>query len=63
MEFDQLDLQKALKILDTLPQTPQVKLQKQEIQKRINKITDTTIKELLSKHEKETQEPHTLQCS
>ncbi len=36
MEFDQLDLQKALKILDTLPQT---------------------IKELLSKHEKETQEP------
>ncbi|GAA6915256.1 hypothetical protein HpHNI91_13910 [Helicobacter pylori] len=57
MEFDQLDLQKALKILDTLPQTPQVKLQKQEIQKRINKITDTTIKELLSKHEKETQEP------
>ncbi len=57
VEFDQLDLQKALKILDTLPQTPQVKLQKQEIQKRINKITDTTIKELLSKHEKETQEP------
>ncbi len=57
MEFDQLDLQKALKILDTLPQTPQVKLQKQEIQKRINKITDTTIKELLSKYEKETQEP------
>ncbi|TPH97208.1 replication initiation protein, partial [Helicobacter pylori] len=44
-------------MLDTLPQTPQVKLQKQEIQKRINKITDTTIKELLSKHEKETQEP------
>ncbi len=59
MEFDQLDLQKALKILDALPQTPQVKLQKQEIQKRINKITDTTIKELLSKHEikKEELEP------
>ncbi len=36
MEFDQLDLQKAFKILDALPQT---------------------IKELLSKHEKETQEP------
>ncbi len=36
MEFDQLDLQKALKILDALPQT---------------------IRELLSKHEKETQEP------
>ncbi len=36
MEFDQLDLQKALKILDALPQT---------------------IKELLSKHEKETQKP------
>ncbi|EBQ5966709.1 replication initiation protein [Salmonella enterica subsp. enterica serovar Enteritidis] len=36
MEFDQSDLQKALKILDALPQT---------------------IKELLSKHEKETQEP------
>ncbi|MFP6263277.1 replication initiation protein [Helicobacter pylori] len=63
MEFDQLDLQKALKILDTLPQTPQVKLQKQEIQKRINKITDTTIKELLSKHEKETQEPTSIKES
>ncbi len=36
VEFDQLDLQKALKILDALPQT---------------------IKELLSKHEKKTQEP------
>ncbi|PUD03082.1 replication initiation protein, partial [Helicobacter pylori] len=36
MEFDQSDLQKALKILDALPKT---------------------IKELLSKHEKETQEP------
>ncbi len=59
MDFDQLDLQKALKILDALPQTPQVKLQKQEIQKRIDKITDTTIKELLSKHEikKEELEP------
>ncbi|RVZ58671.1 RepB family plasmid replication initiator protein [Helicobacter pylori] len=64
MEFDQLesqrsDLQKVLKELDTLPQTPQVKLQKQEIQKRINKITDTIIKELLSKHEikKEELEP------
>nr|WP_011117042.1 replication initiation protein [Helicobacter pylori]AAM22661.1 replication initiation protein A [Helicobacter pylori] len=56
MEFDQLesqrsDLQKVLKELDTLPQTPQIKLQKQEIQDRINKITDTIIKELLSKHE------------
>ncbi len=64
MEFDQLesqrsDLQKVLKELDTLPQTPQVKLQKQEIQDRINKITDTIIKELLSKHEikKEELEP------
>ncbi|MFP6028570.1 replication initiation protein [Helicobacter pylori] len=64
MEFDQLesqrsDLQKVLKELDTLPQTPQIELQKQEIQDRINKITDTIIKELLSKHEikKETQEP------
>ncbi len=57
MDFDQLDLQKALKILDALPQTPQIELQKQEIQDRINKITDTIIKELLSKHEKETQEP------
>ncbi len=56
MEFDQLDLQKALKILDALPQTPQVKLQKQEIQKRINKITDTIIKELLSKHETKKEE-------
>ncbi|MCQ2929600.1 replication initiation protein [Helicobacter pylori] len=56
MEFDQLetqrsDLQKVLKELDTLPQTQQIELQKQEIQDRINKITDTIIKELLSKHE------------
>ncbi len=64
VEFDQLesqrsDLQKVLKELDTLPQTPQIKLQKQEIQDRINKITDTIIKELLSKHEikKEELEP------
>ncbi|GAA9065201.1 hypothetical protein BTM312_15980 [Helicobacter pylori] len=64
MEFDQLesqrsDLQKVLKELDTLPQTPQIELQKQEIQDRINKITDTIIKELLSKHEikKEELEP------
>lgn len=64
MEFDQLesqrsDLQKVLKELDKLPQTPQIELQKQEIQKRINKITDTIIKELLSKHEikKEELEP------
>ncbi|TPH56871.1 replication initiation protein [Helicobacter pylori] len=56
MEFDQLesqrsDLQKVLKELDTLPKNPQIELQKQEIQDRINKITDTIIKELLSKHE------------
>ncbi|GAA8685986.1 hypothetical protein HpDR81_15350 [Helicobacter pylori] len=64
MEFDQLesqrsDLQKELKELDTLPKTPQIELQKQEIQDRINKITDTIIKELLSKHEikKEELEP------
>ncbi|MFP6202438.1 replication initiation protein, partial [Helicobacter pylori] len=62
VEFDQLesqrsDLQKVLKELDKLPKTPQIELQKQEIQDRINKITDTIIKELLSKHEKETQEP------
>ncbi len=64
VEFDQLesqrsDLQKALKELDTLPQTPQIELQKQEIQDRINKITDTIIKELISKHEikKEELEP------
>nr|WP_238413402.1 replication initiation protein [Helicobacter pylori] len=52
-------MQKVLKELDKLQQTPQIELQKQEIQKRINKITDTIIKELLSKHEikKETQEP------
>ncbi len=54
--FDQLesqrsDLQKVLKELDTLPKTQQIELQKQEIQDRINKITDTIIKELLSKHE------------
>ncbi|WP_120914617.1 replication initiation protein [Helicobacter pylori] len=64
MEFDQLesqrsDLQKVLKELDTLPKTPQIELQKQEVQDRINKITDTIIKELLSKHEikKEELEP------
>lgn len=64
MEIDQLesqrsDLQKVLKELDTLPKTPQIELQKQEIQDRINKITDTIIKELLSKHEikKEELEP------
>ncbi|WP_305875645.1 replication initiation protein [Helicobacter pylori] len=64
MEFDQLetqrsDLQKLLKELDTLPKTTQIELQKQEIQNRINKITDTIIKELLSKHEikKEELEP------
>ncbi len=66
MEFDQLesqrsDLQKVLKELDTLPQTPQIELQKQEIQDRINKITDTIIKELLSKHEIKKEElEHTL---
>ncbi len=64
--FDQLesqrsDLQKVLKELDTLPQTPQIELQKQEIQDRINKITDTIIKELLSKHEIKKEElEHTL---
>ncbi|WP_208353912.1 replication initiation protein [Helicobacter pylori] len=61
MEFDQLesqrsDLQKVLKELDTLPKTPQIELQKQEIQDRINKITDTIIKELLSKHETKKEE-------
>ncbi len=66
MEFDQLesqrsDLQKVLKELDTLPQTPQIELQKQEIQDRINKITDTIIKKLLSKHEiKKEDLEHTL---
>ncbi|GAA8636242.1 hypothetical protein oki200_15050 [Helicobacter pylori] len=66
MEFDQLesqrsDLQKVLKELDTLPQTSQIELQKQEIQDRINKITDTIIKELLSKHEIRKEElEHTL---
>ncbi len=66
MEFDQLesqrsDLQKVLKELDTLPQTSQIELQKQEIQDRINKITDTIIKKLLSKHEIKKEElEHTL---
>ncbi|GHQ95920.1 hypothetical protein VN0418_15600 [Helicobacter pylori] len=66
MEFDQLesqrsDLQKVLKELDTLPQTPQIELQKQEIQDRINKITDIIIKKLLSKHEIKKEElEHTL---
>ncbi len=55
----ELELRKLLEELDTLPQTPQIELQKQEIQDRINKITDTIIKELLSKHEikKEELEP------
>ncbi|RVZ04673.1 replication initiation protein, partial [Helicobacter pylori] len=33
MEFDQLDLQKALKILDALPQTIKELLSKHEIKK------------------------------
>ncbi|OOQ10495.1 RepA, partial [Helicobacter pylori] len=40
----ELELRKLLEELDTLPQTPQIELQKQEIQDRINKITDTIIK-------------------
>ncbi|PDW80723.1 replication A protein [Helicobacter pylori] len=48
MEFDQLesqrsDLQKVLKELDTLPQTPQIKLQKQKIQTYIDKITPSIL--------------------
>ncbi|GAA8337458.1 hypothetical protein HpBT203_19310 [Helicobacter pylori] len=57
----ELELRKLLEELDTLPQTPQIELQKQEIQDRINKITDTIIKELLSKHEIKKEElEHTL---
>ncbi|GAA8733890.1 hypothetical protein HpBT353_14860 [Helicobacter pylori] len=57
----ELELRKLLEELDTLPQTTQIELQKQEIQDRINKITDTIIKELLSKHEIKKEElEHTL---
>ncbi|ANH43278.1 hypothetical protein AA971_07860 [Helicobacter pylori] len=39
----ELELQKLLEELDTLPQTPQVKLQKQKIQTYIDKITPSIL--------------------
>ncbi len=39
----ELELQKLLEELDTLPQTPQIKLQKQEIQTYIDKITPSIL--------------------
>ncbi|MGN8444194.1 replication initiation protein, partial [Helicobacter pylori] len=76
MEFDQLesqrsDLQKLLEELDTLPQTPQIKLQKQKIQTYIDKITQSILsgfnqkfKEITEKlpneFEKETPKPTPL---
>ncbi|MFP6124977.1 replication initiation protein, partial [Helicobacter pylori] len=41
MEFDQLDLQKALKILDALPQTIKELLSKHEIKKETQEPTPT----------------------
>ncbi|GAA9085771.1 hypothetical protein Taitung32_15150 [Helicobacter pylori] len=70
--FDQLrkqelELRKLLEELDTFPQTPQIKLQKQKIQTYIDKITPSIlsgfnqkfkeITENLNEFEKETQEP------
>ncbi|GAA8583134.1 hypothetical protein BTM115_15320 [Helicobacter pylori] len=70
--FDQLrkqelELRKLLEELDTFPQTPQIKLQKQKIQTYINKITPSILsgfnqkfKEITEnshEFEKETQEP------
>ncbi|GAA6852566.1 hypothetical protein CHC119_14720 [Helicobacter pylori] len=63
----ELELRKLLEELDTLPQTPQIKLQKQKIQTYIDKITPSIlsgfnqkfkeITENLNEFEKETQEP------
>ncbi|MBH0298369.1 replication initiation protein, partial [Helicobacter pylori] len=39
----ELELRKLLKELDTLPQTPQIELQKQEIQTYIDKITPSIL--------------------
>ncbi|MGL2586327.1 RepB family plasmid replication initiator protein, partial [Helicobacter pylori] len=39
----ELELRKLLEELDTLPQTPQIKLQKQEIQTYIDKITPSIL--------------------
>ncbi len=73
MEFEQLrkqelELRKLLEELDILPQTPQIKLQKQKIQTYIDKITPSILsgfnqkfKEITknspNEFEKETQEP------
>ncbi|MFS7885874.1 replication initiation protein (plasmid) [Helicobacter pylori] len=67
----ELELRKLLEELDTLPQTPQIKLQKQEIQTYIDKITPSILsgfnqkfKEITEKlpneFEKETPKPTPL---
>ncbi|CAK00487.1 replication initiation protein [Helicobacter acinonychis] len=70
----ELELRKLLEELDTLPQTPQIKLQKQKIQTYIDKITPSILsgfnqkfKEITknspNEFEKETQEPTPLKES
>ncbi|KEY38792.1 replication A protein, partial [Helicobacter pylori] len=67
----ELELRKLLEELDTLPQTPQIKLQKQKIQTYIDKITPSILsgfnqkfKEITEKlpneFEKETPKPTPL---
>ncbi|GAA7312787.1 replication initiation protein [Helicobacter pylori] len=64
----ELELRKLLEELDTFPQTPQIKLQKQKIQTYIDKITPSILsgfnqkfkeitKNLSNEFEKETQKP------
>ncbi len=55
MEFDQLDLQKALKILDTLPQTIKELLSKHEIKKE-------ELEPTLKKEPTPTKAPQTTPC-
>ncbi|CAJ99553.1 replication initiation protein A, N-terminal fragment [Helicobacter acinonychis] len=64
MEFEQirkqeLELRKLLEELDTLPQTPQIKLQKQKIQTYIDKITPSILSGFNQKFKEITEKlPH-----
>ncbi len=48
----ELELRKLLEALDTLPQTPQIKLQKQKIQTYIDKITPSILSGFNQKYER-----------
>ncbi len=63
MEFDQLrkqelELRKLLEELDTFPQTPQIKLQKQKIQTYIDKITPSILSGFTQKFKEITENSH-----